>query len=87
MPIVSEKKFLTKEELDQLRSIQKQTQEVIFELGEIELIKLQLENRYNKAKTAFEHAVTLEKEFSNQINTAYGKIELNPETGEITKLG
>jgi hypothetical protein len=87
MPIVSEKKFLTKEELDQLRSIQKQTQEVIFELGEIELIKLQLENRYNKAKTVFEHAVNLEKEFSTQINNTYGKIELNPETGEITKLG
>ena len=30
---------------------------------------------------------SVEKEFSNQINTAYGKIELNPETGEITKLG
>jgi hypothetical protein len=86
MPIVSEKKFLTKEELDQLRSIQKQTQEVIFELGEIEIIKLQLENRYNKAKTAFNDIANTEKEFSKQIHNTYGKIELNPETGEVIKL-
>jgi hypothetical protein len=46
MSIVTEKKFLTEEELQTLQKIQSQTKLLINELGEIELIKLQLENRH-----------------------------------------
>jgi len=86
MPIVSEKKFLTKEELEQLKSIQKQTQDIIFELGEIELIKLQLEQRHSRAKKIFDDIVLIEQNFSQKINDAYGKIEIDPKTGEFTQL-
>ena len=41
MPIVTEKKFLTTEELQTLKTIQNGTQSVILELGEIELLKIQ----------------------------------------------
>ena len=36
-----EKKFLTEEELKTLKEIQTQTQSLILELGEIEMVKLQ----------------------------------------------
>ena len=50
MSIVTEKKFLIKEELQTLQQIQSKTKSLIVELGEIELIKLQLENRHEAAK-------------------------------------
>jgi hypothetical protein len=50
MSIVSEKKFLTEEELTTLKQIQSDTRALIAELGEIELIKLQVEKRHENAK-------------------------------------
>ena len=50
MPIVSEKKFLEEEEKTVLLEIRQKTQALIAELGEIELIKLQLEDRHDSAK-------------------------------------
>ena len=46
-----EKKFLTKEELKTLKEIQTQTQSLILELGEIEMVKLQTEKRHEVAKS------------------------------------
>ena len=51
MSIVSEKQFLTTEELQNIKDIQSKTQSLILELGEIEMIKIQLENRYELAKS------------------------------------
>ena len=87
MSIVTEKKFLTTEELQTLKTIQNGTQSIILELGEIELLKIQLENRHQDAKTYLANLATQEKEFTQSLFETYGKVNLNPETGEITKLG
>jgi hypothetical protein len=86
MSIVTEKKFLTTEELQTLKTIQNGTQSIILELGEIELLKIQLENRHQDAKTYLANLATQEKEFTQSLFETYGKVNLNPETGEITKL-
>jgi len=86
MPIVSEKKFLTEEELTTLKEIQSNTRALVSELGEIELIKLQIENRYNTAKQFLNDLSNQEKEFTQTIFKKYGKANLNPENGEITLL-
>ena len=89
MPIVSNtesKKFLEKEELKKLKSIQTETQAIILELGEIEMMKIQLEKRKNNAKSFLEELEKREKDFTDSIFQKYGKINLNPETGEINKL-
>jgi len=86
MPIVSEKRTLTEEELKELKIIQKQTQDLVFEFGEISLIKLQLEKRYNLAQETFDNVSNLEKNFSQLIYKKYGKVELIPETGEIIEI-
>ena len=63
METVTENKVLTQEELQTLKTIQEETQSLIFELGEIELINIQLNNRKEKAK---EHINSkLEKENAN----------------------
>jgi hypothetical protein len=86
MSIVSEKSFLTTEELQTLKTIQNGTQSVILELGEIELLKIQLENRYQDAKNYLANLSNQERDFTKSIFENYGKVNLNPETGEITKL-
>lgn len=84
--IVTEKQFLTQEELQTLKNIQSQTQDLILELGEIELIKIQMENRYNNAKLFLSELSKQENEFNSSLFEKYGKFSLNPENGEITKL-
>jgi hypothetical protein len=86
MSIVSEKKFLTEEELTTLKTIQSNTRTLILELGEIELTKLQIENRYDNAKQFLSNLSTQEKEFTDSIIKKYGKASINPENGEITLL-
>jgi hypothetical protein len=87
MPIVSEKQFLTQEELQTLKTIQSQTQNLILELGEIEMIKIQIENRYNNAKQFLSDLSQQEQNFTQSVFEKYGKSSVNPETGEITKVG
>jgi len=87
MGIVSEKKFLTDEEKNTLKEIQQKTQVLILELGEIELIKIQIENRHQTAKAFLNELSLKEENFNQLIVEKYGKSNINPETGEITVLG
>jgi len=87
MSIVTEKQFLTEEELQTLKNIQQQTQTIVLELGEIEMIKIQIENRYNNAKQFLSDLSQQEQNFTQSVFEKYGKSSVNPETGEITKVG
>lgn len=80
-----EKKFLTEEELKTLKEIQTQTQALIVELGEIEITKLQLEDRKEKAKDFLKDLLYKEKELTNSVFEKYGESSIHPETGEIIK--
>jgi hypothetical protein len=86
MGIVTEKKFLTQEELNVLKSLQQETQAIIMELGEIEMIKLQIGNRYESVKEFISELSSKEKEFHQSVFNKYGKSSVNPETGEITQV-
>ena len=88
MPIiqeVTEKKFLTEEEKTALKDIQTKTESLVVELGEISLIKIQIENRYETAKSYLTEISNQEKEFTKTLFDKYGKFNLDPETGEIIK--
>jgi len=83
--VTTEKKFLTEEEQKELKEIQNQTQAIVLELGEIEMIKIQIENRYQSAKEFLSNTSDLEKKFTKNIFEKYGKVSIDPKTGEITK--
>jgi hypothetical protein len=88
MPIiqeVTEKKFLTEEEKTTLKDLQTKTESLVVELGEISLIKIQIENRYETAKSYLTEISNQEKEFTKSLFDKYGKFNLDPETGEIIK--
>lgn len=84
--VTTEKKFLTEEEQKELKQIQNQTQAIVLELGEIEMIKIQIEARYQNAKGFLAEVSESEKKFSNSLLEKYGKINIDSKTGEITKL-
>ena len=84
--VTTEKQFLTEEELNNLKEIQNQTQAIVLELGEIEMIKIQIEARYQNAKDFLAEVSNLEKDFTKSIFDKYGKVNIDPRTGEITKL-
>ena len=86
METVTEKKFLEKEELEKLRLIQEKSKTVILELGEIEVIKFQLENRYQNAKDFLEYLSIEENQFTDLLNEKYGSVNINPENGEINNI-
>jgi hypothetical protein len=86
MGIVTEKNVITQEELKQLQEHLNQSQTLTLELGEIELIKLQLEVRYEEAKKILAKLTKKEQEINKVITDKYGKISLDYKTGEYTKL-
>lgn len=81
-----EKQYLTEEEKQQLLTIQQSTQDIVFELGEIELVKIQLETRYERGKQTLKDIIESENKFNDAIFEKYGKITLDTTTGEITTL-
>jgi len=83
---VTEKQFLTEEDFKTLKEIQQETQALVIELGEIEMIKLQLESRSKNAKEFLTQVENKEKLFTQSIFEKYGKSNINPETGEVIKL-
>lgn len=86
METVTENKVLSQEELQTLKTIQEETQALITELGEIELIKLQLEQRKQRAEDFLGELGNKEKSFTDSIVEKYGKVSINPQTGEITQI-
>ena len=86
MPIVSDKKKLTKEEKEKFDELRNKTRALIVELGEIELTQIQLNERHKVAKDYFDQMVSDEEEYSNQLTEKYGKINIDPETGEFTQI-
>ena len=86
METVTEKKFLGKEEIEKLQLIQEKTNAIILELGEIELVKLQIDNRYSEAKNFLQDLTIEEKDFTDLLNEKYGNVSINPENGEINNI-
>jgi hypothetical protein len=84
--VTTEKKFLTEEEFKTLQQIQEETQNVILELGQIELIKIQIEQRHTIARDFLEDLSNREKNFTQLVFEKYGKSNIDPSTGEIINL-
>ena len=77
---------LTTEELQKLQNLQDKGQALINELGQIEVAKISLEIRREKAKQTLAELQQEEIDYGKQMSEKYGPISVNPETGEITKV-
>jgi ribosome-binding ATPase YchF (GTP1/OBG family) len=86
METVTENQVLTQEELQTLKTLQGETQALVVELGEIELTKIQLEKRHEGAKTFLSELGVKEQEFTQAVFEKYGKVSIDPSTGDITPM-
>jgi hypothetical protein len=70
---------LSKEELQNLNEFQQLSKDIIFALGEIELQKTSLIDRYREVTSK-------QEELGNELNKKYGDGKINLTSGEITPL-
>ena len=78
-----ENKKLSQEELQQIKNLQAKSQAVTSELGQIELLKLQLKTRRKNAEDFLEELSKEEKALAESLEAAYGKGSINLEKGEF----
>ena len=81
-----ETKKLSQEQLQQIKSIQQKNQSVVQELGQIQVLKLQLQRREETAQQYLEDLLEEQQTIAQEIEDAFGKGTINTETGEFTAL-
>ena len=78
--------ILTEEEKTILKDIQTKSQSLILELGEISMVKIQIESKYEITKSLLIELSDQEKEFTKNLFDKYGSFNLDPKTSEIIKV-
>ena len=81
-----ETKKLSQEELKQIQDIQNKNQAITLEFGQIELIKLSLEERVQNAKEYLVELKQQEKVLAVTLEEVYGKGSIDLEKGEFIPL-
>ncbi len=79
-----ENKKLTQEEMSQIETVKQESQALIQELGQIELLRLDLKSRKDNALTFLDKLKQKEKELAQALETTYGKGTINLDKGEFT---
>jgi len=74
---------LTQEELEQLQEIQQQNQALALEFGNLELTKIQIENRYDELVEFHTQLKDKEKEIGKELSEKYGNGTIDLEKGEF----
>lgn len=80
-----EKIVLTQEEINELKSIQEQNNNLIFNFGQIEIAAQNLEIQKDSLKQALVALKEKENALAATLQDKYGNGNINIETGEFTK--
>lgn len=78
-----ENKKLTTEEIQRITELQQKNNALATELGQIELIKLNLQSRREAAEKFLEELRSEEQELGKELTDKYGSGSINLETGEF----
>ena len=76
-------KKLKKEEIDKIVNIESRIQAVQVELGQVELVKLDLKKRRDNAINYLEDTRRAERELVSSLEESYGKGSINLQKGEF----
>ena len=82
MAIKGPKKF-TKEELQELQTMQNKVQELTFQFGRLQMSKLNLKKSEEILKNKLDSLNKEEKDIAKKLTEKYGKGNLDLETGEF----
>lgn len=75
-------KKLEQQELNQLQELQKKSQDILIELGQISFNEIILEKRKQDAKNILDDIQNEEKTLKEFLISKYGNVDINLETGE-----
>ena len=78
---------LTQEELQKIQQLQNQSQEIITELGTIEVGRINLDARYEAAEKALSETKEAEQAFAKEMQEKYGDGSIDLGTGEFIPDG
>ena len=78
---------LTQEEIDSLILIQNKNRAIVEELGKIEIIQLDLDDRRERAENFLKKLRAEEDATARSLEDKYGKGTVNIDKGEFTALG
>ena len=81
-----ETKKLSQQQLQQIKDIQQKNQLAVQELGQIEILKLQLKKRQQTAQQYLEDILEEQQTFAQEIESTFGKGSIDIETGDFTPL-
>ena len=77
---------LKQEELNQLQTLRQNSAAIIRELGEIELVKINLEKRRQYAEQSLEQLLEEDKNLAQSLEETYGKGTVDLDKGEFIPL-
>ena len=77
---------LKQEELGQLQTLRQNSAAIIRELGEIELVKINLEKRRQYAEQSLEQLLEEDKNLAQSLEETYGKGTVDLDKGEFIPL-
>ena len=84
--IKGEVKKFTEEEINTLRSFQSRMDQVINQLGRVNLSKIKLNEQENLLKDEIKNIEKAEQELAQTLTNKYGKGSLDMETGTFTPV-
>jgi len=78
-----ENKKLTQEELEKIQELQQKNQALISELGQIELVRLSVEQRRKNAEAFLETLRKEEEDLAKGLSDTYGAGSIDLQSGEF----
>ena len=87
MSIIQDKPVkITDEELQELKQLQQNKQDLIFALGELEYEKLRLDTQKQILEAQFNKVAQMEFELSQRISEKYGDNKIDLKTGNLESI-
>ena len=87
MSIIQDKPVkITDEELQELKQLQQNKQDLIFVLGELEYEKLRLDTQKQILEAQFSKVAQMEFELSQRISEKYGDNKIDLKTGNLESI-
>jgi hypothetical protein len=87
MSIIQDKPVkITDEELQELKQLQQNKQDLIFALGELEYEKLRLDTQKQILEAQFSKVAQMEFELSQRISERYGDNKIDLKTGNLESI-
>jgi len=83
VPATEEANKVTQEELQGIQDAERQIQDVTYQLGDLQLVKLNVEKNEQALKDRFQSIIDERNKLVSELKEKYGDVSIDKNTGEI----